>query len=165
MATEKRSRKLPGCCRCNASGKCRNCFCVKSRRPCSGCLPSRRGLCENARLLKPALLSDAADTVDDTGQRNASHDGACPSCSDESPGDELGHALSSSSLADDHVAKVSLPPFSPMPVVRIFSRGVPRIFQRGVRMLGRRSFVCPRGLTRNWKRGGRNPREAAKFSN
>ena len=71
MATEKRSRKLPGCCRCNASGKCRNYFSVKSRRPCSGCLPSRRGLCENAGLLKPSLLSDAADTVNDTGQRNA----------------------------------------------------------------------------------------------
>ena len=48
------------CCRCNAGGKCRNCVCVKSKRQCSNCLPSRKGCCSNMKL-SPALQEpDAA---------------------------------------------------------------------------------------------------------
>ena len=36
------------CCRCNRSGRCINCFCVKNGRPCQGCLPQRLGNCTNA---------------------------------------------------------------------------------------------------------------------
>ena len=36
------------CCRCNRSGRCRNCSCVKSGTPCQGCLPQRLGNCTNA---------------------------------------------------------------------------------------------------------------------
>lgn len=42
------------CCRCNAGGECRNCVCVKSKRQCSNCLPSRKGCCSNMKL-SPAL--------------------------------------------------------------------------------------------------------------
>ena len=35
------------CCRCNADGKCRSCVCVKAGRPCTNCLPARRGHCSN----------------------------------------------------------------------------------------------------------------------
>jgi hypothetical protein len=35
------------CCRCNRSGKCKNCSCVKQGRPCCGCLPGRQGACLN----------------------------------------------------------------------------------------------------------------------
>ena len=38
------------CCRCNAGGKCRNCVCVKSKRQCKNCLPSRKGCCSNMKL-------------------------------------------------------------------------------------------------------------------
>ena len=38
---------LPSCCRCNASGRCKNCVCVKDGQPCTICLPSRRGTCSN----------------------------------------------------------------------------------------------------------------------
>ena len=37
----------PTCCRCNASGRCKNCMCVKDGQPCTNCLPSRRGTCSN----------------------------------------------------------------------------------------------------------------------
>ena len=35
------------CCRCNRSGRCRNCACVKANKPCSSCLPKRLGGCLN----------------------------------------------------------------------------------------------------------------------
>ena len=38
------------CCKCNRSGRCRNCSCVKSGRTCQGCLPQRLGHCINVTL-------------------------------------------------------------------------------------------------------------------
>ena len=35
------------CCRCNRSGRCANCSCVKGGGPCQGCLPQRLGNCLN----------------------------------------------------------------------------------------------------------------------
>ncbi len=35
------------CCRCNRSGRCLNCKCVKSGSGCRSCLPLRLGNCEN----------------------------------------------------------------------------------------------------------------------
>ena len=37
----------PVCCRCNASGSCKNCSCKKANRSCSNCLPLRQGHCTN----------------------------------------------------------------------------------------------------------------------
>ena len=42
------------CCRCNRSGRCRNCFCVKSGRTCQGCLPLRLGNCTNVSRPSPS---------------------------------------------------------------------------------------------------------------
>ena len=36
------------CCRCNRSGFCKRCVCVKEGRPCAGCLPRRLGHCQNS---------------------------------------------------------------------------------------------------------------------
>ena len=36
------------CCRCNRTGQCRGCACVKAGQPCSNCLPGRLGSCSNA---------------------------------------------------------------------------------------------------------------------
>ena len=38
------------CCKCNLSGRCRNCSCIKSGRTCQGCLPQRLGHCTNVTL-------------------------------------------------------------------------------------------------------------------
>ena len=35
------------CCRCNSSGRCVNCKCVKAGLCCKNCLPSKHGLCQN----------------------------------------------------------------------------------------------------------------------
>ena len=35
------------CCRCNRTGLCRGCACVKAGRRCINCLPSKRGSCAN----------------------------------------------------------------------------------------------------------------------
>ena len=40
---------MPVCCQCNASGRCKNCSCKKSGRPCVDCLPLRQGRGQNAQ--------------------------------------------------------------------------------------------------------------------
>ena len=35
------------CCKCNRTGRCRNCSCVKGGRACQSCLPQRLGNCAN----------------------------------------------------------------------------------------------------------------------
>ncbi len=35
------------CCKCNRSGHCRNCACVKAGKTCQSCLPSRLIQCTN----------------------------------------------------------------------------------------------------------------------
>lgn len=36
------------CCRCNQTGRCKNCSCVKKGQPCQSCLTQRLGNCVNA---------------------------------------------------------------------------------------------------------------------
>ena len=38
---------MPNCCRCSNSGRCINCSCVKSNKPCLNCVPSRLNQCSN----------------------------------------------------------------------------------------------------------------------
>ena len=45
---------MPVCCRCNGSGRCKACSCVKSGKPCLDCLPSRNGHCNNNETLTSA---------------------------------------------------------------------------------------------------------------
>ena len=54
---------MPICCRCNGSGHCRSCACVKSGTPCVDCLPSRKGHCSNA----PTPASHTTTPVTDNG--------------------------------------------------------------------------------------------------
>lgn len=41
------------CCRCNRTGRCRNCSCVKASKHCQSCLPSRLGQCSNYHASSP----------------------------------------------------------------------------------------------------------------
>ena len=41
---------MPKCCSCNSSGTCKTCSCVRGRRRCSDCVPSRHGRCTNLEL-------------------------------------------------------------------------------------------------------------------
>ena len=58
------------CCKCNRSGRCRNCSCVKGGKICQGCLPQRLGHCANVtppfqRLQREASIAPTAPTVDE----------------------------------------------------------------------------------------------------
>ena len=48
---------MPVCCRCNGSGRCKNCSCSRSGAACTDCLPSKRGRCCNTRQ-EPMPASD-----------------------------------------------------------------------------------------------------------
>ena len=43
------------CCRCNRTGRCRNCACAKSGKPCQNCLPQRLGNCANTVQTQPSI--------------------------------------------------------------------------------------------------------------
>ena len=43
----KYKREMVSCCRCNRTGLCRSCNCVKAKKPCSNFLPSKLGTCLN----------------------------------------------------------------------------------------------------------------------
>ncbi len=49
--------KMGQCCRCNKTGRCMNCACVKAGNLCQSCLPSRLGQCTNSQ---PVTLSPTA---------------------------------------------------------------------------------------------------------
>ena len=42
-----RCEEEPACCRCNRTGRCRRCACVKAGQQCVNCLPIKLGNCQN----------------------------------------------------------------------------------------------------------------------
>ena len=42
------TRNMVVCCRCNRSGTCKGCACVKAKKPCENCLPGKLGNCANS---------------------------------------------------------------------------------------------------------------------
>ena len=61
---------MVNCCRCNATGRCGNCACVKAKRKCNGCLPSRLGQCRNTETDRtnssPNLSSNSSPLISST---------------------------------------------------------------------------------------------------
>ena len=54
------------CCRCNGSGLCKNCSCVKAKRACTDCLPGKNNKCCNRPSLNqnmPALSASTAPSL------------------------------------------------------------------------------------------------------
>ena len=43
----RRESNTMACCKCNKSGFCRSCACVKARKTCTNCLPMKRAKCAN----------------------------------------------------------------------------------------------------------------------
>ena len=56
------------CCRCNSSGRCVSCICVRKGTPCVNCLPLRRGRCQNAgsHSPSPAIAPDPGSVTTST---------------------------------------------------------------------------------------------------
>ena len=53
------------CCRCNGSGLCKNCSCVKAGKACIDCQPSKKQRCSNPRqqsVTSPQLQAPQAPT-------------------------------------------------------------------------------------------------------
>lgn len=55
---------MVACCRCNRTGVCQGCACVKAKRPCSSCLPSRLGTCLNCQPSSPESLDREESDLD-----------------------------------------------------------------------------------------------------
>ena len=62
------------CCRCNSSGRCRSCSCVKAKRACTDCLPGKNNKCCNTLSLNspspttstvpgPSIVSESLDPL------------------------------------------------------------------------------------------------------
>ncbi len=101
--------KTVACCRCNRTGVCRGCACVKADRPCLSCLPSQVGRCLNIpQPSPPGPLQQAPTTT--TQIINTQH----PVSHAQSPVSEapsLGHhahALSCVNTLSD-IARLQLP--------------------------------------------------------
>ena len=51
------------CCKCNRTGHCRNCACVKAKKTCDSCLPCRLGQCQNTCCQNNSLITSATDAA------------------------------------------------------------------------------------------------------
>jgi len=51
------------CCKCNRTGRCRNCACVKAGKSCHTCFPSHLGHCLNTATARPDATPVAAASV------------------------------------------------------------------------------------------------------
>ena len=69
-------RSATVCCRCNASGRCRNCSCRKSGRSCVDCLPHRHSRCQIALPLQQS--SDSAGHAPSSDPQNTDPDAPEP---------------------------------------------------------------------------------------
>ena len=55
---------VPTCCRCNRTGPCKGCVCVKAGRFCVSCLPRRLDECRNLPPSSPSVLSPNGESSD-----------------------------------------------------------------------------------------------------
>ena len=51
------------CCRCNRSGHCVNCACVKTNKPCQGCFPTRLDQCSNSNPITTAPTTITSNPI------------------------------------------------------------------------------------------------------
>ena len=93
--------EIPSCCRCNGSGRCLNCACVKAGTPCSNCLPQRKGNCANC-------TSDSRDRHDSRLSHRATQVRQSHTLAQTLP------SPPSQPMVHDSAPNVILPSFTPM---------------------------------------------------
>ena len=110
------------CCRCNRSGRCANCSCVKGGRPCQGCLPQRLGNCLNTLYSQPTHPTQTEHQVTTSGStlrsdidEAAVEQPATPSTADhpayiDPPEHDTDTSSASSSIVDRPAIASLLPP-------------------------------------------------------
>ncbi len=109
-------RSIMVCCKCNRTGLCRNCACVKAKRNCSDCLPKRQGNCGNYAndCSLPLDSNTATNTATPLSNTPISHSHLNPS--------QLQHVQNQSKQPQDltslssptHADELILPPFAPL---------------------------------------------------
>ena len=101
------------CCRCNRTGLCKGCACVKADRVCSDCLPKRLGHCENPVLDQRSKLSNCPELDVGADHDKSISDSECPLQLDP---DSASHSHSSSVLFSEQPlplrSTISLPAVS-----------------------------------------------------
>ena len=100
------------CCRCNRSGKCRNCVCVKQGRACVDCLPSRQDACCNTGSA-PALTATSAPS--DPGCVMVPDQSTMPTVRTSTTSAQLSSSSSNSVLPNCSVSIVVRAPSTPAP--------------------------------------------------
>ena len=58
------------CCKCNRSGSCARCVCVKAKRPCTTCLPGKLGVCANSKNASPTVAPPIQAKAKDQAKAN-----------------------------------------------------------------------------------------------
>ena len=119
---------MPVCCRCNGSGRCVSCFCIKSGRCCVDCLPSRKGHCSNKSPAAAPTSMPAADnghfpSVDMSATENS--DNAVDSqdvLAMSAPEGINASAMLDDVISDDvnmrtNTASIDFPSFKPAPTI------------------------------------------------
>ena len=103
---------MVACCRCNWTGSCKGCACVKAGKPCSSCLPSKMGTCLNVSST-PTPTPSTPDTTRTTSNHSTpEHDSAsasplppkgslCAPSAIASPSDDCEEAGAAGYLAED----------------------------------------------------------------
>ncbi len=83
------------CCKCNRTGSCRRCACVKAGRSCTSCLPTNLGTC-----LNPSIVPKAQNATEYTISN---------------PQTSLALQLTSTDHDPDEPEVDALPPYKPIP--------------------------------------------------
>uniref|UniRef100_A0A1X7UBN0 Reverse transcriptase domain-containing protein n=1 Tax=Amphimedon queenslandica TaxID=400682 RepID=A0A1X7UBN0_AMPQE len=102
MASKQESKS---CSRCNRTGVCRGCACVKASRACTGCLPRRLGTCLNLQQPPPSV--SAVAPVDST------FDSTCDSVCSNDLSSQVSSSLPVSPTSSPSLPIPDLPTFSP----------------------------------------------------
>ena len=92
------------CCRCNRSGICRNCLCVRDGIECTSCLPKRLGQCQNVQPEYSLETNDARENDTDQSLVTTSQNSRTIETNTDAVEDEI--------VSRNQVECV-LPPFSP----------------------------------------------------
>ena len=104
----------PVCCRCNASGSCKNCSCKKANRKCLNRLPHRCGHCVNYVQQPLSSVTDPAPVS--THPLTSPHAPGPPEAPERTLGapEPAGAQLSFAPAIATPAINVDLPPFTPI---------------------------------------------------
>ena len=110
--------KTRSCCKCNGSGVCRNCSCVKAGMACTNCLPSRRKGCRNPRncQLMPGLVSTTSVGESAAPSTSTSADSLVSSSLGSGAGEAADPQLTPTPLTDDGIRPTCQPVDNNLPV-------------------------------------------------